>query len=180
MPAYVSLFKGINVGGNHQVKMADLKALHESLGLTDVLPYIQSGNVVFKSEDTDPTHLRQQIEESFETTFGFRSAVMLRSLADLQAIIDTNPFQNHPDKEPKWIAVMFLSNSPDETARQALLTSYNGPEEIYITGQNMYIYYPDGVGRSKLTTPLIEKKLKTIGTGRNWNTVLQLQTLLAR
>jgi uncharacterized protein (DUF1697 family) len=75
---------------------------------------------------------------------------------------------------------MFLSTSPDEAARQNLLTTYTGPEEIHITGQEMYIYYTNSIGRSKLTNTLIEKKLKTASTGRNWNTILQLQKLLSR
>ena len=180
MTALVSLFRGINVGGNRQVKMADLKALHESLGLKDVIPYIQSGSVVFTSDDADPERLQRQIEDSFEQKFGFHAAVMLRTSAELSDIIDKNPFQAQPGKEPKWIVVMFLAARPDDTAQEALLKTYLGPEEIIITGQEMYIYYPNGIGRSKLTNTLIEKKLKTPGTARNWNTILQLQKLMQR
>ncbi len=180
MTAIVSLFRGINVGGNRQVKMADLKALHESLGLKDVIPYIQSGSVVFTSDDAHPEHLQKQIEDSFEQKFGFHAAVMVRTSAELSDIIDKNPFQNQPGKESKWIVVMFLAARPDDTAQEALLKSYTGPEEIIITRQEMYIYYPDAIARSKLTNTLIEKKLKTPGTARNWNTVLQLQKLMQR
>lgn len=180
MTAYVSLFRGINVGGHHAVKMADLKALHESLGLKNVSTYIQSGNVIFHSNGVDSAYIRQQIESSFEETFGFHSDVFVRTLDELNAIIEKTPFQGHDSKESKWIAVIFLANDPDETAQNALLQTYVGPEEIHILGREMYVYYSDGIGRSKLTSGLIEKKLKTVGTARNWNTVLQLQKMMQK
>ncbi len=180
MTALVSLFRGINVGGNRQVKMADLKALHESLGLKDVIPYIQSGSVVFTSDDADPERLQRQIEDSFEQKFGFHAVVMVRTSAELSDIIEKNPFKGQPGKESKWVVVMFLAARPDDTAWESLIKTYAGPEELFITGKEMYIYYPSGIGRSKLTNTLIEKKLKTPRTARNWNTVHQLQKLLQR
>jgi uncharacterized protein (DUF1697 family) len=178
MTAFLALFRGINVGGNHKVKMDELKAVHEALGLTDILPYIQSGNVVFKSDDKDEAQLQQLIEDSFATKFGFHSNVIIRTSAELNEIIERNPFQNQSDKESKWIVVIFLATFPDPTAQEALLKAYAGPEEIHFRGKEMHIYYPDGMGRSKLSHSFIEKKLKTSGTARNWNTVLKLQELL--
>lgn len=160
--------------------MDELKAVHEALGLRDVLPYIQSGNVVFKSEDADPTQLRQQIEESIEKRFGFHVEVFVRTSAELEAIIEKNPFQGQSDKESKWVVVLFLAHCPNEAAQENLHKSYTGPEEIVVSGKEVYLYYTNGIGRSKLTLTLIEKKLKTLGTGRNWNTVLQLQDLTRR
>ena len=180
MTAFLSLFRGINVGGNRKVKMADLKAVHEALGLRDVLPYIQSGNVIFKSDDTDTARLQKQIEEGFETKFGFHVEVIMRTSDELSAIIEKNPFQEQPDKESKRVAVVFLASLPDITAQEALLKAYVGPEEIFFIGKEMYIYYPDGSGRSKLSHGYIEKKLKTGGTVRNWNTTLKLQELLQK
>ena len=178
MAAYISLFRGINVGGHHAVKMTDLKALHESLGLKNVITYIQSGKVVFHCDDIDPAHLSKQIERSFEERFGFHAEVFVRTLDELNAIIEKTPFRGHDSKESKWIAVVFLASAPDEVVQNALLQSYVGPEEIHILGKEMYIYYAEGMGRSKLTNNLIEKKLKTVGTTRNWNTVLQLQKMM--
>ena len=180
MTAFVSLFRGINVGGQRKVRMDELKGLHESLGLKDVIPYIQSGSVVFKSDETDVERLRRQIEDSFEKKFGFRAEVIVRTAAELREIIDKNPFQGQQDKAPNWVVVMFLATHPDNTVQQHLLTSYAGPEEIFIIGQELYLYYPNGIGRSKLTNSFIEKKLKTSGTARNWNTILQLQQLTQR
>ena len=178
MTTCVSLFRGINVGGNHIVPMSELKSLHQTLGLQDVVTYIQSGNVVFSSGAADPAQLARLIKESFAQKFGFLSQVMVRTSAELEEIIANNPFQNQPEKEPKRVAVLFLATRPESTTLEDLQRTYSGPEEIYLIGQELFVYYSDGMGRSKLTLLLIEKKLKTIGTGRNWNTVLQLQKMM--
>ena len=178
MTMFISLFRGINVGGNHKIRMDELKAIHESLGLRDVVTYIQSGNVVFKSDSADSVQLQKQIEESVEKKYGFHIEVMIRTSAELQSIIDKNPFQGQQDKEFKWVVVMFLADHPETATRDALLKTHIGPEEIFIMDKEVYIYYADGVGRSKLSNNFIEKKLKVYGTARNWNTVLQLQKLI--
>ena len=178
MPAFVSLFRGINVGGHQQIRMDELKTLHASLGLKDVVTYIQSGNVVFTSDNTHPAQLPVQIEDAFAQRFGFRVKVMVRSAAQLEEIIANNPFQDQPQKASNRILVLFLAHRPEKTALEDLRKSYTGPEELRLIGQELFIYYPIGIGRSKLSLPLIEKKLKTMGTGRNWNTVLQLQKMM--
>jgi uncharacterized protein (DUF1697 family) len=177
MTAFVSLLRGINVGGHHKIRMDELKELYESLGFKDVVPYIQSGNVVFISDEAGPAQLRKQIEEGLEKKFGFHVEVIVRTSAELREIIDNNPFQGQQSKESKWVVVMFLVARPDETAQEDLLKTYVGPEELFIIGKEVYIYYTHGIGRSKLSHSLIEKKLKTLGTARNWNTILQLQKL---
>lgn len=178
MTTLVSLFRGINVGSTRKVPMAELKKLHEALGLKNVTTYINSGNVVFTSDNTDLAQLTEQLEESFAETFGFRSNVMLRTTEQLNKVIESTPFQNQPEKAPNWILVFFLATSPVPTAEEDLRRAYGGPEEFHIIGQEMYLYYPEGLGRSKLTNVLIERKLQTAGTGRNWNTILQLQKMM--
>ena len=178
MTGFVSLFRGINVGGHHKIRMDELKELHESLGFKDVLPYIQSGNVVFTSDEAERAQLRRQIEDGFEKKFGFHVEVIVRTSAELREIIDKNPFSSQPGKESKWVVVMFLAARPDDTAQEDLLKTYAGPEELFIIGKEVYIYYTNGIGRSKLSNSLLEKKLKTFGTARNWNTILQLQKLI--
>ncbi|HEY7354882.1 MAG TPA: DUF1697 domain-containing protein, partial [Ktedonobacterales bacterium] len=126
----------------------------------------------------DAALLRAQIEQRFEATFGFQSAVMLRAAAEVDAIVASSPFQGQPDKAPQFVVVLFLAARPDAAAQEDLRASYAGPEEIYIIGQEAHLYYPEGQGRSKLTGSYLERKLKTLGTARNWNTVLQLQKLL--
>jgi uncharacterized protein (DUF1697 family) len=180
MTAFVSLFRGINVGGHQKIRMNDLKEVHEALGLKDVFPYIQTGNVVFTNNEADVARLRRHIEDGFEKKFGFHVEVFVRTSAELRDIIEKNPFQSQPSRESKWVVVLFLAACPDDTAQEDLLKTYAGPEELFITGKEVYIYYTSGIGRSKLSLSLIEKKLKTVGTARNWNTILQLQKLLDR
>jgi uncharacterized protein (DUF1697 family) len=179
MTKCVSLFRAINVGGR-TVKMNELADLHRSLGLGDVLHYIQSGNVLFKTEAPDLARLKQEIEDAFATRFDFPTAVMLRTSAELSAIVAKNPFQSQPEKESNRVVIMFLSARPAVSAVDDLLKTYTGPEEIVADGQELYIYYSEGSGRSKLTNTYIEKKLHTFGTARNWNTVLRLQELIQR
>ena len=178
MTRFVSLFRGINVGGNKSVRMDALKELHESLGLQRVETYIQSGNVIFSSDDAIPSQLSRQIEEAFEHKFGFLSKVMVRSADEFNMTIENNPFKDQPMKETKWVVVMFLAREPISTALEDIQKTYSGPEELHLTGQEVYIYYPQGIGRSKLTNTFLEKKLKTMGTARNWNTVLRLQKMM--
>jgi uncharacterized protein (DUF1697 family) len=180
MPTFVSLFRGINVGGHHKIKMNELKNLYETLGLKDVRTYIQSGNVVFTSDDADVTHLQQQLKESIAQTFGFSVEIIARTSDELQDIIAKNPFQGQQNKESQWVIVLFLATIPDNTAQENLLKTYVGPEEIFFSGKEVFLYYTDGIGRSKLSNSFLEKKLKVVGTARNWNTVLQLQEMAQR
>jgi uncharacterized protein (DUF1697 family) len=178
MTTCVSLFRGINVGGHHTVPMGDLKGLHESLGLKHVVTYINSGNVVFTSEKADPAQLIRQLEEGFVAKFGFHSAVFLRTAPEFDAIVANNPFQNQPAKQSNLVIVTLLAAHPTPEAKEDLQKAHAGPEEMHLVGRELYVYYPSGSGRSKLSNTLIEKRLKTIGTGRNWNTILQLQNMM--
>jgi uncharacterized protein (DUF1697 family) len=174
----VSLFRGINVGGNQIVRMDALRDLHQSLGLQEVTTYIQSGNVVFTSENSEVTQIQRDIEEGFAQKFGFPVKVMVRTAAELNVIIENNPFQNQPMRESNRVIAMFLASDPINKALEDIQKTYTGPEEIHIIGKQAYIYYPNGMGRSKLTNTFLEKKLKTAGTARNWNTVLRLQKMI--
>lgn len=179
MTAFVSLFRSINVAGR-VIRMDELKDLYASLGFKNVATYIQSGNVVCTADEDDAAQLPVRIEEGFSQKFGFHTNVLARTSAELNEIIVRTPFANQPEKEPKWVVVVFLASSPENTALDDLKKAYSGPEEFYLIGQELYVYYTNGIGRSKLTLAMIEKKLKTIGTARNWNTVLQLQNLVQR
>ena len=178
MTRFVSLFRGINVGGHQAVRMDALKELHESLGLQEIQTYIQSGNVVFTSDDADVTLIQKDIEHGFAQKFGFQVKVMVRTADEFNVMIENNPFQNQAMKESKWMVAMFLESHPINTAWEDIQKTYTGPEELHITAQEVYIYYPEGIGRSKLTNAFLEKKLKTMGTVRNWNTVLRLQKMM--
>ena len=178
MTRCVSLFRGINVGGNQIVRMDALKALHQTLGLRDVQTYIQSGNVVFSSDGADVTQIQKDIEDAFAQTFGFQVKVMVRTAGEFNVMIANNPFQDQPMRESNRLVAMFLAGHPISTALEDIQQTYTGPEEIHIIGQEAFIYYPEGQGRSKLTNTFLEKKLGTAGTARNWNTVLRLQKMM--
>ena len=178
MTRYVSLFRGINVGGHQIVRMGALKELHTSLDLQDVQTYIQSGNVVFTSDNPNVTQIQKDIEHGFAQKFGFQVKVMVRTAGEFNMIIENNPFQNQPTRESKWVVAIFLASDPISTALEDIQKTYTGPEEIHIIGQEAFIYYPEGQGRSKLTNTFLEKKLQTAGTARNWNTVLRLQKMM--
>lgn len=180
MTRCVSLFRGINVGGNQIVRMEALKELHRSLDFRDVQSYIQSGNVVFTSDNSNVEQVQKEIEDGFAQTFGFQVRVMVRTASELKAIIENNPFQNQPMRESNRIIALFLASDPSSTALEDIQKAYSGPEEIHIIGREAFIYYPEGMGRSKLTNTLLEKKLKTVGTARNWNTVLKLREMMER
>jgi uncharacterized protein (DUF1697 family) len=175
---YVALFRGINVGGHHSIRMDELKQLHESLGLQHVQHFIQSGNIVFRSDGLqDASQLVRLIEDAFEKRFGFHSKVLLRTGTELTSIIASRHFENQDDLDPQRLVVMFMSTAPADREQASLRHSMTGPEELKFSGTELYIYYPDGMGRSRLSNSVIEKKLNTLGTARNWNTVLQLQKL---
>ena len=178
MTTCVSLFRGINVGGHQSIRMDELKELHKSLGFKDVVTYIQSGNVVFTSENPNVTQIQKDIEDGFAQKFGFQVKVMVRTADEFNMIIENNPFQNQPISESKWVVAIFLASDPISTALEDIQKTYTGPEEVHIIGQEAFIYYPEGQGRSKLTNTFLEKKLKTTGTARNWNTVLRLQKMM--
>ncbi len=173
----VSLLRGINVGGHRKVRMDELKDLYQSLGLKDVTSYLQSGNVLFKSEETDLAAVAGQIEDGLARRFGFHADILIRSATELASIVARNPFQKQLDRDSKWLVVMFLAAAVTDQAQDDLLRAYGGPEELYVDGREVYIYYPSGIGRSQLSHSFLERKLKTVGTARNWNTVLQLLNL---
>jgi len=172
MPVVISMLRGVNVGGHHLIKMDALRALYESLGLQDPQTYVQSGNVIFKTKEPDLARLARQIENEIERRFSFRPGVILRTSSDLRDVIKKNPFA-HRDLDPSKLLVTFLAADPAPGAREALLRIKPDPEELRIAGRELYIYFPNGIGRSKLP-PLLDRTLKNSSTARNWNTVPRL------
>lgn len=180
MPVMISMLRGVNVGGHNKVRMDALRGLYDSLGLRDAQTYIQSGNVVFGTEGRDLVLLRKRIESGFERSFGFRPDVVVRTSSELREVIARNPFAARRDMDPSRLLVTFLVSDPGPRARAEVLRIKIDPEELRIEDRELYIYYPNGIARSKLSPALIEKVLKTSGTGRNWNTVRKLLEIAER
>lgn len=176
MTVYVSMLRAVNVGGSGLIKMDALRELYESVGLADVRSLLQSGNVVFRSSLTDRRALVKRITQEIERRFDLRVGVILRTLAEVASIVDRGPLLP-PRADKSKLLVMFLSAVPAAAAQDALIKWHKSKqlnELLEIRGPEIYIYYPDGVGRSKLTGAVIENKLDTAGTARNWNTLTKL------
>lgn len=174
MAVVVALLRGVNIGGHHKVRMTELRALCESLGLRGTRTHLQSGNVVFRTRERDLVRLSRRIEEAIEREAGFRPAVILRTCGELREAVAKNPFAARRGLDPSKLAVVFLASDPGQEIRDAVLKIPAEPEEVRIGGREMYVYFPNGMGRPKLKIPLIERTLKTPMTGRNWNTARRL------
>jgi uncharacterized protein (DUF1697 family) len=177
LTTFVALLRGINVGGNKTIRMGALKALFEAHGLSPARTLLNSGNVIFASRERDRAKLGESIEETIEAEFGFRPAVVLRSTAELRRIVADNPFPAMAKADPGHLVAMLLAGKPQKDAAKRIANAYSGPEEVRIAGEDAYITYPKGIGRSKLTNALLEKQLGVAGTARNWNTVTKLLEL---
>ena len=172
MAVIVSLLRGVNVGGHNQIKMDALRELYKSLKLREVLTYVQSGNVVFRTEERDLNPLARRIEAGIERRFGFRPDVILRTSSELRDVIARNPFSRRTF-DPRKLIVTFLAGDPGKEAQERVLKIKADPEEVRTAGRELYIYYPEGMGRSKVPL-LLEQALKMPVTARNWNSVTKL------
>ena len=177
MKSYVALLRGINVGGKTMVPMAELKALCEKEGLAEVKTLLQSGNVTFKS-DNSATALEMKLEKSVAKKFGREIDFVIRSADEWKKIIARNSFADEAKNDPSRLVVMCLKAKPPAAALTALKSAIVGREYFHAGDRCLYIVYPDGIGTSKLTNAVIDRKLSTRGTARNWNTVLKIAALL--
>jgi len=174
MPVIICMLRGVNVGGHNLIKMDALKALCVSLKLKDPQTYVQSGNVIFSSEENDLAKLGTRIQDAIERKIGFRPNVMLRTAAEMRKVVARNPFAKRSGIEPGKLLVNFLAADPGKDARENALAIKIGPEEMHLIGREAYIYFPNGQGRSRFPWPAIERALGTSGTGRNWNSVTKM------
>ena len=176
MTIYVALLRGINVGGNNKVPMADLRAMCSDLGYEGVETYIQSGNVVFAAK-TSEVEVVAAMEAGLLATFGLTLSVVVRSAAELVDIIGRNPFPNEADGSK--LHVSCFTAPLDETTVAKLDPAFSPPDVFIIEGREMYLHLPGGMGTSKLAVH-IGQKLGKLGTARNWNTVLRLVEMSTR
>ncbi len=170
---YVALIRGINVGGNRMLPMKDLVAMLVEAGCRDVKHYIQSGNVVFRAAAATAMRLPAALPTAIERRFGFAPVVMVRSSAELRAAMEANPFLKDGADE-NAVHLAFLSDAPKAESVAALDLAFAAPEDARVLGSEMYFFYPDGLGRAKLSYVMLEKKLAVSSTTRNWRTVQKL------
>jgi uncharacterized protein (DUF1697 family) len=162
----VALLRAINVGGHGKLPMAELLQHFASAGFKDAKTLLQSGNVVFAARSKSNASLERALEAKVGTD------VIIRTAEEWSEIVAANPFRAEAKNDPARLHVMFLKNEPDAGF------DWPGPERMKRIGQQLYIVYPNGAGTSKLTGALIERKLGTRGTARNWNTVMKIAALL--
>lgn len=177
MTTHIALLRAINVGGNKSIAMPKLREFVSGLGYAEVGSLLQSGNLVFAAGKTDPTTLERQLETEAEKRLGLSTDFFVRTVKQWEAIIAANPFPDEAKRDPSHLLLVALKDKPSAETVRALQAVNKGPETIRIIGGQAYIVYPAGIGRSKLTGRVIEQKLGTRGTGRNWNTVLKLAAL---
>lgn len=178
MQTYIALLRGINVGGHNKIIMADLKRLFQSLGYTNVTTYIQSGNVVFQSKEINTSTIEKSIIETIEKEFGYAIKVLVLRKNDLEITFNSNPFiQDANNYDFKKLCATFLEKTPTKEGILKVQKLAAPEEQLFFIEKTVYLYCPNGFGRTKLSNNNIETKLKIAATSRNWNTITKLVEL---
>jgi uncharacterized protein (DUF1697 family) len=177
MPIYISMLRGINLAGHNQISMLQLRASLEQLGFERVKTYIQSGNVVFKAAKIAPDKLSKKIEDKIRSDFGFSISVLSKTPDELAKTIQNNPFLKQPGIDPSKLHVTFLSGAPADLALKKLAAIHAHPDQFHCLDCDVYLYCPEGYGRTKLSNNAIEKLLSLRATTRNWRTVNKLHEM---
>jgi uncharacterized protein (DUF1697 family) len=173
---HIGLLRAVNLAGLNKISMSDLRDLLVMLGLRDARTLLQSGNVVFRA-DIAAAKLEGLLQDAAAKRLGLATDFFVRTAKEWKGIVAANPFPDEARRDPGRLIVVVLKDAPEAEAVTALQSAIKGREVVRAKGRQAYITYPDGMGRSRLTTALIERKLGTRGTARNWNTVLKLAAL---
>lgn len=182
MPRYLALLRGINVGGHNKIAMADLREVATALGHADVATYIQSGNLLFTSSAADANGLADALQAEIADRLGVRPAVVVISGPDLVRVIADNPYP--ADVNPKCLHAVFRRDLVDEDGIAAVAAAVHksrlsgSNDDAAVVGRTMYLYTPDGLGRSELAAQLTRSSVQAAGTARNWATVTKLKEML--
>ncbi|GAA0226085.1 DUF1697 domain-containing protein [Cryptosporangium japonicum] len=181
MTAYLALLRGINVSRNQRIAMADLRTLLTGLGLDDVTTYLQSGNALFRSDRTDPVAIAAEIEAAITGELGLTVRVLVRDEDDFRRVLDANPLGDVAT-DPSKLLVTFLSAPTAEARLDEVDPATHAPEVMAVGRREVYVWYPDGVRKAKLSPPFFEKRYPkdadAAATARNWNTLSKLLTML--
>jgi uncharacterized protein (DUF1697 family) len=190
MASHVALLRGINVGGRNKIPMADLREVVTSLGYTGVTTYIQSGNVLFSTADTDTAKLAAALETAIGERFGIWASVVVLSRDELAGVLAANPYQDEPN--PRLVHVVFLSADPPEdlldriAAAESAVAAKGSRDTVRLAGRALFLHTPDGFGTSELaqtlfriiSAPAKQKKQQGLAaTARNWATSTKLLSL---
>jgi uncharacterized protein (DUF1697 family) len=176
---HVSLVRGINVGGNRRIAMERLRSVHVAAGLEAPRTLLQSGNVVFVAGKERRAALESRIAAALAEEMGATVEVLVRTPAEITAVLAANPLPAEAKADPSHLLVMFLKAPLDKAGAARLAALPTVGERVHPGAEAVYLYYPPpaGIGQSKLTGAVIEKALGTVGTARNWTTLIKLIAL---
>jgi uncharacterized protein (DUF1697 family) len=177
--SHIALLRGVNVGGRTLVAMAALRDVFVRLGFADVSSVLQSGNLIFSGGGHAGLDLERLLEHEVGRRLGLETSIFVRTAEEWRDVVERNPFPDHAAQDPARLLVMFFKDAPRAEAVETLQAAIAGPEIVRAEGRHLYLVYPAGMGRSRLTNTLIERKLRARGTARNWNTVRRLDALAA-
>lgn len=177
MTTYISILRGINIGGHKKIKMDALRQMYSELGFSAVQSYIQSGNVIFQSPQTNTQKLERTISDKIRETFGFEVPALVLSIEELDNALKKNPFLADPTKDPAHMHLTFLSDVPNPSILNQIVPAYYAPDEFRQVGKVIYNYCPNGYGNTKLTANFFENKLKLVASSRNMRTATELLNL---
>jgi uncharacterized protein (DUF1697 family) len=172
MNTYIAILRGINVSGKNKIAMVDLRKVLEKAGLKQIQTYIQSGNVIFRTEPSHPRDLAIKIETEIQKHWGFQVPIIVLGHEELSHILADNPFQHIGD--PALLHITFLSEVPQAGYSVNIASVKYPPDAFEIKGRAIYLYCPAGYGKTKFNTAFFENKLKVSATTRNLNTSISL------
>jgi uncharacterized protein (DUF1697 family) len=172
MPTCISFLRGVNMTGHNKIRMTDLVALYKNLGFNDSETYIQSGNVIFSLPDGIAIEeISLKTEKGIRERFGFDVPSMTRTIEDLKNLFLINPYLLEENFDPAKMAVIFLREIPAQDQIKKVIDIDYPPDKFRIIGSEIFIFCPNGFGRTKLYTNFFENKMGVTGTARNWKTV---------
>ncbi|WP_321346431.1 DUF1697 domain-containing protein [uncultured Draconibacterium sp.] len=174
MNTYVAILRGINVSGKNKIKMDALKSSLSSLGFEKLQTYIQSGNVVFRYQEKSTEELEELVSKKIQEDFGFDVTVLVLRAEQLGNIVSNNPFAGEENKEAQFMHVTFLKENPSNVNEEKITAHVKGGEEFAIFDGVVFLYCPNGYGKTKLNNNFFESQLKVTATTRNWKTTLKL------
>lgn len=175
---WLLLLRGVNVGGK-RVAMSDLREMLSGMGFDRPRSLLQSGNLLFEAPSSKPAPLERRIQQQLLKSLQLESEIFVRTVREWNEAIAANPYPDEAASDPAHLVMMCLRAEPTASALDALRAAIVGRERVEVIGRQAYFVYPDGIGRSKLTNAVIERRLGGHGTARNWNTVLKLAAAAA-
>ncbi|HKW45327.1 MAG TPA: DUF1697 domain-containing protein [Candidatus Eremiobacteraceae bacterium] len=177
MPTYIAMLRGINVSGHNVIPMAVLRELCEALGYTNVKTYVQSGNVIFDSRDDSAKSAAKRVEAKILSALGHEVPAIIQTRGEMRDVIAANPFVKQKGIDPRGLHITFLPKVPTADGVKLLESRDAGPDRFAVIGRQVYLFCPQGYGKSKLSNSAIEKAFGVPTTTRNWKTVNMLMEL---